>query len=118
GRCVSDENMRLSDSICTGLQLANFWQDVRRDYDRGRIYIPQEICRQHDWNECRFAAGKCDPAFRELLRPLVDQADSMLAACLPRSGAAEPLKLRLHRLAIAPRPAARHRSAVRLCPSV
>lgn len=34
--------LSLSDEICTGLQLANFWQDVRRDYAKGRIYLPQE----------------------------------------------------------------------------
>ncbi|MBI3260034.1 MAG: squalene/phytoene synthase family protein [Ignavibacteriae bacterium] len=32
-----------SDSICTGLQLANFWQDISRDFEKGRIYIPSEI---------------------------------------------------------------------------
>jgi len=32
-----------SDSICTGLQLVNHWQDVRRDLlERGRIYLPSE----------------------------------------------------------------------------
>ncbi len=32
-----------SDSICTGLQLANFWQDISRDFEKGRIYIPSQI---------------------------------------------------------------------------
>lgn len=83
GRCATDENVQLSDSICTGLQLANFWQDVRRDYECGRIYIPQEICRQHNWNESRFAAGKCDPEFRALLESLVTEASALLAAGRP-----------------------------------
>jgi squalene synthase HpnC len=83
GRCASDENVRLSDSICTGLQLANFWQDVRRDYERGRIYIPQELCHLHGWDEAHFAAGKFDKYFRDLLKPVVDQADWMLAAGQP-----------------------------------
>jgi squalene synthase HpnC len=83
GRASGDENLKLSDSICTGLQLANFWQDVRRDYEKGRVYIPQEVCRRHGWDEGRFAAGKCDEAFREILRPLVAGADEMLVAGLP-----------------------------------
>jgi squalene synthase HpnC len=83
GRSVSADNVRLSDSICTGLQLANFWQDVRRDYQRGRIYIPQEHCRRHGWNEGRFAAGKFDNDFRELLAALVAGADEMLIAGQP-----------------------------------
>ncbi len=38
----SDETLRLSDSICTGLQLANFCQDLRIDARRGRLYLPRE----------------------------------------------------------------------------
>ena len=37
-----EENARLSDLTCTGLQLANFWQDVVRDLAIGRIYLPRE----------------------------------------------------------------------------
>ena len=40
GKCHSPERAQLSDSICTGLQLANFWQDVARDYEMGRVYLP------------------------------------------------------------------------------
>jgi squalene synthase HpnC len=83
GRAVDAENVRLSDSICTGLQLANFWQDVSRDYERGRIYIPQANCRRHGWDEARFAAGRCDAAFRDLLWPLVEEAEKMLRAGQP-----------------------------------
>ena len=31
-----------ADALCTALQLTNFWQDVRPDYERGRIYLPQQ----------------------------------------------------------------------------
>ena len=40
-----EERSRLaaSDAICTGLQLANFWQDVRRDLlERDRVYLPSQ----------------------------------------------------------------------------
>lgn len=38
---VDAENLKLSDTICTALQLINFWQDVRRDLlERDRIYLP------------------------------------------------------------------------------
>jgi squalene synthase HpnC len=86
GRAVDDENVRLSDSICTGLQLANFWQDVKRDYEKGRIYIPQENCLRHGWNKARFEAGNCDVAFRELLGPLVDDTENRLLAGQPLIG--------------------------------
>jgi squalene synthase HpnC len=78
GRAASDENVALSDRICTGLQLANFWQDVRRDWERGRIYLPQQQCRRHHWDETKFAAGRCDDDFRRLLAPLIFQAEAML----------------------------------------
>ena len=78
GRALDNENVYRSDLICTALQLANFWQDVRRDWERGRIYIPLEHCRRHGWDERRFAAGKADEDFRQVLRPLVDQAELML----------------------------------------
>lgn len=80
GRCADEENFQLSDSVCTGLQLANFWQDVRRDYQRGRVYIPQENCRAAGWDEARFIRGRCDDSFRALLKPLVDYAASRLSA--------------------------------------
>jgi squalene synthase HpnC len=88
GRCANVDNVQLSDFICTGLQLANFWQDVRRDFERGRIYIPQEICRRHGWDEGRFAtaksnSAKCDSQFREMLRPLVAEAEAMFSAGRP-----------------------------------
>jgi len=78
GRALNNENVYKSDLICTGLQLANFWQDVRRDYERGRIYIPQEACRARGWDEARFAAGRCDDDFRELLWPLIQFAEMQL----------------------------------------
>lgn len=40
----------LSDYICTGLQLINFWQDVARDLEINRIYIPNEILQKHNFS--------------------------------------------------------------------
>lgn len=42
------ERQRLSDATCTALQLANFWQDVRRDViERDRVYIPADVASRH-----------------------------------------------------------------------
>ncbi len=41
-----EEMLAYSDAVCTGLQLANFWQDVARDWEKGRFYIPKAICRK------------------------------------------------------------------------
>ena len=43
-----DERQRLSDATCTALQLANFWQDVRRDIlERDRVYVPDDVATRH-----------------------------------------------------------------------
>jgi squalene synthase HpnC len=36
-----------SDAICTALQLTNFWQDLKIDFDRGRVYVPEDDLRAH-----------------------------------------------------------------------
>jgi len=56
GRSVDEVNVALADHICTGLQLANFWQDVARDWQRGRVYLPQSDCR-------KFQIDTSDPAW-------------------------------------------------------
>ncbi len=47
----SIRNLELSDKICTGLQLANFWQDLSIDIPNGRIYIPEEIFNRFELNK-------------------------------------------------------------------
>ena len=37
----------LADHICTGLQLANFWQDVGVDLKKNRIYLPENDRESH-----------------------------------------------------------------------
>jgi phytoene/squalene synthetase len=41
-RLDEPELVEASDSVCTGLQLVNFLQDVPRDHQLGRIYLPAE----------------------------------------------------------------------------
>ncbi len=78
GQCHTPERVELSDSICTGLQLANFCQDVARDWDRGRIYLPQVDCRRYGYSEADFAGRECSEAFRLLLAAEVDRAEAYL----------------------------------------
>ena len=86
GSSATAENVELSDAICTGLQLANFCQDVRRDWEIGRIYLPQELCRQHGWDESRYALGRCDDEFRLLLAELVAVAEGFFDRGEPLKG--------------------------------
>ena len=65
------EQVAWSDSICTGLQLANFWQDVRRDKGIGRCYIPQDVARQFGID---LADLHDSPEFRRMMKELVADA--------------------------------------------
>lgn len=83
---VSDENFRLSDFTCTALQLANFWQDVRVDYDKGRVYLPQEDMRRFGVTDETIAKGMAAAEFRALLRHEVDYARGLFEQGLPLIG--------------------------------
>ncbi len=50
-----------SDATCTALQLANFWQDVREDYARGRVYLPQKDMEFFDVSDQTLAEGIATP---------------------------------------------------------
>ena len=54
-----------SDAICTALQLANFWQDVSLDLDKGRCYLPLE-------DLARFRCSAADLAGRSVTAPFVE----------------------------------------------
>ena len=69
-----EERQRLADATCTALQLTNFWQDVRRDMDMGRVYIPQEDMERFGYTEERLQVGVANESFRDLMRFQVDRA--------------------------------------------
>ena len=72
-----EERQRLSDLTCTALQLANFWQDVARDYRMGRIYIPMEDMARFGYGEDDLARGVVNDEFRRLMAFQVDRARTL-----------------------------------------
>lgn len=78
GGCHDPRRAQLADSVCTGLQLANFCQDVARDWDRGRIYLPQAHLRRFGCDESTFARREASDGFRRLLKAEVDEAAGWL----------------------------------------
>lgn len=80
------ERFRLSDATCTALQLANFWQDVKVDYVKGRIYLPLEEMRRFGVTEATIAQGVATPEFRALMAHEVDYARSLFEQGLPLIG--------------------------------
>ena len=77
-RCHTPDRAVLSDMTCSGLQLANFCQDVARDWDRGRVYLPRAAWRRFGYEEADFARRQCDQRFRGLLAHEVAQAKALL----------------------------------------
>jgi squalene synthase HpnC len=83
---VSEENFALSDATCSALQLANFWQDVRVDLGKDRVYLPQADMRRFGVSDETIAQGVATAQFRELLRFEVDYARQLFAKGLPLIG--------------------------------
>jgi squalene synthase HpnC len=81
------QRQQLSDQTCTALQLANFWQDVRRDMlERDRIYIPGESMDRFGVTEKQIRDGQSDDHSRALIRFEVDRTAELFdrgAALLP-----------------------------------
>ena len=78
GRCHDEARGELSDSICTGLQLANFCQDVARDWAQDRIYLPRETLDQAGYTNEMFTRAEFNDAFRQAMRMEVDRAEGYL----------------------------------------
>ena len=72
--CFDEERATLSDEVCTGLQLANFWQDVARDFAIWRVYLPSEDRMRFGYTDDDLNAKRFTPQFRELMRFEVDRA--------------------------------------------
>jgi squalene synthase HpnC len=83
GEVFESRRARLSDFICTGLQLANFWQDVARDYAIGRVYLPLEDLERFGCSIEDIASRRFSPSFAELLRFEVERTRTLFQQGLP-----------------------------------
>src|SRR3984957_7903756 len=66
-----DERQAMSEATCTGLQLANFWKDVARDLEKGRIYIPLDIAASHGLAVADIVDHRFDERFVCLMKDLI-----------------------------------------------
>src|SRR6201997_5662604 len=80
------ERQNLSDFTCTALQLANFWQDVSVDYEKGRIYLPLEDLGRFGVSEDDIARKQNTPAFCEMMKFEVKRARDWFRQGLPLVG--------------------------------
>ena len=77
------ERQQLSDYTCTALQLANFWQDVAVDYEKGRIYLPLDSMAKFGVNESQIANRQATSQFRALMKFEVERAREWFEHGLP-----------------------------------
>src|ERR1700684_1655786 len=77
------ERQHLSDATCTALQLANFWHDVSRDLEKGRIYIPLDALERHGLQTNDIEARLFDKRYQELMRDLIARTRQLFAEGRP-----------------------------------
>lgn len=84
--CRDPNLVHMSDAICSGLQLVNFWQDITRDRLAGRIYLPQDDMARHGVSEAMLATAPACREVRALIQDEVTWARQLFAAgdALPR----------------------------------
>lgn len=80
---TDERSLGQSDGICTALQLINFWQDVALDWQKGRVYIPQDDLQKFGISEQQIADGKVNLPFQQLMAYECERAFKMLHAGSP-----------------------------------
>jgi squalene synthase HpnC len=74
---------QLSDATCTGLQLANFWQDVNVDWAKDRVYLPLDVLARHGSSVDAIAERRFDDTFRAAMKEAVGVARELFLKGLP-----------------------------------
>jgi len=77
------ERQKLSDYTCTALQLANFWQDVSRDLEKGRIYIPLDVLAAHGLTEADIVERRFSERYVSLMKDLIARTRGLFMAGMP-----------------------------------
>ena len=92
---ADQERITLSDSICTGLQLVNFCQDVSIDVPRERINIPRQVMSEFGYSQRELLSGIDNQNFRALLSYLNSLAEDFLVQGKRLPGMVPSFRLRL-----------------------
>lgn len=80
---ATPQNLRDSDAICSALQLINFWQDVAIDWQKARIYIPQDDMTREVVTEDDIDKALLSARFQSLMRFEIDRARAMIVGGAP-----------------------------------
>jgi squalene synthase HpnC len=68
---------RSSDALCTALQLTNFWQDLERDWQKGRLYVPLDDVEAARARVQDLDARRMTDPWRQVLRTVVARTRSL-----------------------------------------
>ncbi len=82
-RLRGDDRLKQSDNICSALQFINFWQDVAIDWQKGRVYLPQEDLARFGVTQEQIARGDTSGGWQGLMRFECERARRMLYAGWP-----------------------------------
>jgi squalene synthase HpnC len=82
GRSDAD-NVASSDSVCSALQLINFWQDIEVDFQKNRVYLPQDEMERFGVSEAQIAARDASGGWWDLMRFQIERARSLLLSGAP-----------------------------------
>jgi phytoene synthase len=77
------KSQSLADAVCSSLQLINHWQDIAIDWQKGRVYLPQEDLARFGIREAQIAEGRWDAAWAAMMDFQIDRARAMMAAGSP-----------------------------------
>ncbi|MDP3582686.1 MAG: squalene synthase HpnC [Ignavibacteria bacterium] len=75
----NEETFHHSDSICTALQLTNFYQDISVDWLKGRIYLPQDEMEKFGITENLFDEKQNNANFKSLLKFQIERTRNLFA---------------------------------------
>lgn len=80
---ATPQRLRLSDAICTALQLVEHWQDVGEDRARGRVYLPAEDLAAYGCADAELLDASTSPRLRAVLALCTRRAADLLDAGAP-----------------------------------
>ncbi|MFV1992784.1 MAG: squalene synthase HpnC [Acidiferrobacterales bacterium] len=83
----NNENLlKLSNSVCTGLQLTNFLQDISVDYKIGRIYMPMDEMKNNNIDEKFIRDKKYNQDWQNFINQQLKRAHNLLVDGFPLGG--------------------------------
>ncbi|HUR21582.1 MAG TPA: squalene synthase HpnC [Vicinamibacterales bacterium] len=72
-----------SDAVCSALQLTNFWQDLARDWAKGRLYVPLDVLQAHHAQIDALEKRRWTPEWRKAMADVGARTEELFATGRP-----------------------------------